>query len=123
MEKELNDSHFLLEGVQHQLKDNRARSQEMEDGLLKSVRAMDTLKFEMPLKIIEDYKESLGYKMGLQRTGQVSYEYEYRVALARFRAWYADLEIDEDPFIVLHVNDFVLMEAEQRFDDSLSLGS
>ncbi|RRT47018.1 hypothetical protein B296_00011270 [Ensete ventricosum] len=30
--------------------------------------------------------------------GQVSYEYEYRVALARFQARYPDLEVDNDPF-------------------------
>ncbi|RWV93675.1 hypothetical protein GW17_00043856 [Ensete ventricosum] len=33
-------------------------------------------------KAIINYKESSGFKLGLQRSGQVSYEYGYWVALA-----------------------------------------
>ncbi|RZR96040.1 hypothetical protein BHM03_00024971 [Ensete ventricosum] len=33
-------------------------------------------------KVIADYNESSCFKLGLQRSGQVPYEYEYRVALA-----------------------------------------
>ncbi|RZS05265.1 hypothetical protein BHM03_00035734 [Ensete ventricosum] len=87
MEKELNDSRILLGDIQYQLKDVRTRSQVMEDDLLKSVRAVETLKSEMPPQIIEDYKKSPEFNMGLQWTGQVSYEYEYQVALARHQAW------------------------------------
>ncbi|RZS22129.1 hypothetical protein BHM03_00054865 [Ensete ventricosum] len=46
------------------------RGHVMEDKLLKSIRDMEVLKAEMPSKIISDYKESLGCKMGLQGTKQ-----------------------------------------------------
>ncbi|RWW16077.1 hypothetical protein GW17_00020058 [Ensete ventricosum] len=48
MVKELNDSRILLGDIQHKLKDVWTRSQVMEDDLLKSVRAVETLKSEMP---------------------------------------------------------------------------
>ncbi|RRT44606.1 hypothetical protein B296_00055649 [Ensete ventricosum] len=65
MVKELNDSRILLGDIQHQLKDVWTRSQVMEDDLLKSVRAVETLKSEMPPQIIEDYKKSPEFNMGL----------------------------------------------------------
>ncbi|RRT69141.1 hypothetical protein B296_00010670 [Ensete ventricosum] len=37
---------------------------------------------------IVQYKESFGFKFGLEKIGWVSYEYEYRVTLACFRARY-----------------------------------
>ncbi|RWW70074.1 hypothetical protein BHE74_00022280 [Ensete ventricosum] len=62
------------------------------------MRENEILKTELPSKSVADYKQSVGFKWGQQRMGQVSYEYEYRVALARFQARYPDLEVDSDPF-------------------------
>ncbi|RWW82733.1 hypothetical protein BHE74_00008786 [Ensete ventricosum] len=50
---------------------------------------------------------------------QVSYEYRYRVALARLWAWYPGLEIEEDPFTIWPEDDSVPVENEQPFDDSI----
>ncbi|RRT66395.1 hypothetical protein B296_00040224 [Ensete ventricosum] len=41
---------------------------------------------ELPRQAVDRYKESVGFKEGLKRMGRVTYEYEYRVALARFHA-------------------------------------
>ncbi|RWV77142.1 hypothetical protein GW17_00062075 [Ensete ventricosum] len=73
---------------------------------------------DLPKQVVDVYKKSTGFEMGLVRTSKVSYE--YRVALARFWARYPELEIEEDPFKVLPVDSNVLMEADQPFDDSLS---
>ncbi|CAL9119703.1 unnamed protein product, partial [Musa acuminata var. zebrina] len=53
---------------------------------------------EKDKKLIEDYKASSGFQLGLVRTGRVSYEYGYRVALARFKARNPASEVVVDPF-------------------------
>ncbi|RZR76329.1 hypothetical protein BHM03_00001015 [Ensete ventricosum] len=68
--------------------------------------------------VIVEYKESHGFQLGLQRSGQATYEYGYRVALARFRARHPNLEIEEDLFATLPKNDNVKMLIEVPFDDS-----
>ncbi|RWV81728.1 hypothetical protein GW17_00056829 [Ensete ventricosum] len=80
---------------------------------------MEKLRVELPEEAIVKYKKLAGFKMGLVRTSQVSYEYSYQVALARFKTRYPDLEIKEDPFVLLPEDKNVPMEAEQPFDDSL----
>ncbi|RZS20057.1 hypothetical protein BHM03_00052533 [Ensete ventricosum] len=50
--------------------------------------------------------------------GQVTYEYGYRVALARFRALHPDSEVEEDPFTIHPEDDLVSMKRQQAFDDS-----
>ncbi|RRT31405.1 hypothetical protein B296_00055579, partial [Ensete ventricosum] len=62
-----------------------------------------------------------GFKEGLKRMGRVTYEYGYRVALARFRARYPDADIEEDPFTIYPEDDLVPMERQQYFDDSVPL--
>ncbi|RWW40862.1 hypothetical protein BHE74_00053694 [Ensete ventricosum] len=52
-------------------------------------------------KAVEEYKETI----------------RYWVALARFLAWYPDLEIKEDPFTIRPEDNSVPMEDEQSFDD------
>ena len=69
-------------------------------------------------KLIEDYKDSPGFQLGLVRTGRVSYEYGYRVALARFKARNPDSEVVEDPFGSFPEDLGVNMPAEVPFDDS-----
>ncbi|RWV92129.1 hypothetical protein GW17_00045536 [Ensete ventricosum] len=61
----------------------------MEDKLLKMSQDIEDLHAElrsMLEKVIADYKEFPGFKLGVQKTRYVSYEYGYRVALAQFRA-------------------------------------
>ena len=56
----------------------------------------------MPKRVeeaIAGYKVSAGFERGLVRSGRVMYEYGYRVACARFRAKYPDLELELDPFV------------------------
>ncbi|RWW16460.1 hypothetical protein GW17_00019660 [Ensete ventricosum] len=62
------------------------------------MRENESLKAELPGRSIANYKQSVGFWWGLRRMGQVSYEYRYRIALARFRARYPDLEVDSDSF-------------------------
>ena len=55
----------------------------------------------VPKKIKEaivEYKKSPEFELGLQRSGQVTYEFRYRVAFARFRVRYPDLELELNPF-------------------------
>ncbi|XP_065001639.1 uncharacterized protein LOC135634875 [Musa acuminata AAA Group] len=69
-------------------------------------------------KLVEDYKASSGFQLGLVRTGRVSYEYGYRVALARFKARNPDSEVVEDPFGSFPEDLGVDMQADVPFDDS-----
>ncbi|RZR71726.1 hypothetical protein BHM03_00006861 [Ensete ventricosum] len=50
--------------------------------------------------------------------GRVTYEYGYRVALARFHALHPDSEVEENPFTIHPEEDLVPMERQQAFDDS-----
>ncbi|RRT56817.1 hypothetical protein B296_00021364 [Ensete ventricosum] len=58
----------------------------LEDELLKLTGALEKLTVELPTKTIAEYKKLTGFEMGLVRTCQVSYEYGYRVVLAKFKA-------------------------------------
>ncbi|XP_064947092.1 uncharacterized protein LOC135597690 [Musa acuminata AAA Group] len=69
-------------------------------------------------KLIEDYKGSPGFQLGLVRTGRVSYEYGYRVALARFRVRNPGSEVVEDPFDSFPEDLDVGMPSDVPFDDS-----
>ncbi|RZR74083.1 hypothetical protein BHM03_00031752 [Ensete ventricosum] len=119
LQNQLNDARELLGVSQSQLKDVRARGRRMEDELLNLTRNTEALKVDLPKEAVADYKKSVGFKMGLVRTGQVSYEYGYQVALARFRFRYLELEVEEDPFKNLLEDLTVPMEADQPFDYSL----
>ncbi|XP_064964560.1 uncharacterized protein LOC135673568 [Musa acuminata AAA Group] len=73
---------------------------------------------EKDKRLIEDYKGSSGFQLGLVRTGRVSYEYGYRIALAHFKGRHPDLEVAEDPFDSLPEDMSVDMPDEVPFDDS-----
>ncbi|RRT70115.1 hypothetical protein B296_00004813 [Ensete ventricosum] len=60
-------------------------------------------------------------QVGAAAVGQVSYEHGYRVALARFLAWYPNMEVDNDPFTEKPEDSLVPMETRQEFDDSILL--
>ncbi|RWW35534.1 hypothetical protein BHE74_00059531 [Ensete ventricosum] len=118
-DKELNKLREGLVESQRQLKEQKADHRKADDELLKLMRENESLKAELSGKSISNYKQSIGFGWGLRRIGQVSYKYGYRVALARFQAWYPDLEIDNDPFSERPEDSSVPMETHQEFDDSV----
>ncbi|RWV81422.1 hypothetical protein GW17_00057161 [Ensete ventricosum] len=117
-EKELNEVRSNLAEVQQLLKEARVRARKMDNELLQAVKALESARAELPRQAVVQYKESAGFKEGLKRMGRVTYEYGYRVALARFHARHPDSEVEEDPFTIHPEDDLVPMEKQQAFDDS-----
>ncbi|RZS27309.1 hypothetical protein BHM03_00060764, partial [Ensete ventricosum] len=101
-----------LGDAQHLLKEARARARRMDDELLQSMKDLEHARAELPVTAVAEYKGSLGFKEGLKRMGRVTYEYGYRVALARFRARHPDANIEEDPFTIYPEDDSVPMERQ-----------
>ncbi|RWW75265.1 hypothetical protein BHE74_00016720 [Ensete ventricosum] len=97
-DKELNELREGLVESQRQLKEQKVDRRKANDELLKLMRENKSLKAELSGKSVANYKQSVGFGWGLQWMGQVSYEYGYRIALARFQARYPDVEVDCDPF-------------------------
>ncbi|RZR80603.1 hypothetical protein BHM03_00006657 [Ensete ventricosum] len=98
-DKELNELREDLAESQRLIKEQKAdRRRKANDELLSLMRDNEALKAELPSKSIVDYKQSVGFEWGLRRMGQVSYEYGYRVTMARFQARYPTLKVDIDPF-------------------------
>ncbi|THU58481.1 hypothetical protein C4D60_Mb03t14740 [Musa balbisiana] len=83
------------------------------------VRLANKERPEKDKKLIEDYKESSGFQLGLVRSGQVTYEYRYRIALAHFKARHPGLEVEENPFGSCPEDSSVDMPDDVPFDDSL----
>ncbi|RRT40313.1 hypothetical protein B296_00041598 [Ensete ventricosum] len=110
VEAELEKSRSESASLERQLADLWERLGDSE-GQLRSARAR---------RAIEEYKESLGFEMGLIRMGRVSLEYGYQLALARLQARHPRVEIELDPFVTLPKDADVTMAYEQPFDDSLS---
>ncbi|RWW54290.1 hypothetical protein BHE74_00039137 [Ensete ventricosum] len=100
------------------LKEAWVKARKMDDELLQSVKALENARAELPRQVVDCYKESAGFKEGLKRMGRVTYEYGYRVALARFHTLHPDSEVEEDPFTIHPEDDLVPMERQQAFDDS-----
>ncbi|RZS25449.1 hypothetical protein BHM03_00058650 [Ensete ventricosum] len=118
-EKELQEVQGHLGDAQQLLREARIRARRMDDELLQAVKDLESARAELPRQSIVQYKESLGFKEGLKRMGRVTYEYGYRVALARFRARHPDIDVEEDPFTIHPEDDLVPMERQQDFDDSV----
>ncbi|RRT33922.1 hypothetical protein B296_00047676 [Ensete ventricosum] len=117
-EKELSEVRSNLAEIQRLLKEARVRARKMNDELLQATKALENARAELPRQAVDRYKESTGFKEGLKRMSRVTYEYEYRVALARFHALHPDSEVDEDPFTIHPEDDLVPMERQQAFDNS-----
>ncbi|RZR90520.1 hypothetical protein BHM03_00018412 [Ensete ventricosum] len=92
--------------------------QRLEASEKELTKALESARSELPKQAVDRYKESVGFKEGLKRMGRATYEYGYRVALARFRALHPDSEVEEDPFTIHPEDDLVLMKRQQAFDDS-----
>ncbi|RRT84840.1 hypothetical protein B296_00006053 [Ensete ventricosum] len=117
-EKDLSEVRSNLAEVQRLLKEARVRAWKMDNELLHAVKALENARTELPRQAVIQYKESTGFKEGLKRMGRVTYEYEYRVALARFHARHPNSEVKEDPFTIHPEDDLVPMERQQAFGDS-----
>ncbi|THU54594.1 hypothetical protein C4D60_Mb10t26760 [Musa balbisiana] len=98
----------------HRLEESRAKAWRASEALEAEIR----LRPEKDKKLIEDYKGSSGFQLGLVRTGRVSYEYGYRIALARFKARNPNAVVAEDPFDSFLEDMGVDMPAEVPFDDT-----
>ncbi|RZS24308.1 hypothetical protein BHM03_00057359 [Ensete ventricosum] len=109
-EKELHEVRSHLGDAQRLLKEARVRARKMDDELLQDMKALESARAELPRQSIVQYKESLDFKEGLKRMGRVTYEYGYRVALARFRARHPDVEVEEESFTIHPKYDLVPME-------------
>ncbi|RRT31267.1 hypothetical protein B296_00053365, partial [Ensete ventricosum] len=119
LEKELQAIRGHLGDAQQLLKEAQTRARRMHDDLLQAVKDLESARAELPKQSIAQYKESLGFKEGLKRMDRVTYEYGYRVALARFRARHPDTDVEEDPFTIHPEDDLVPMKRQQDFDDSV----
>ncbi|RZS01385.1 hypothetical protein BHM03_00031228 [Ensete ventricosum] len=84
----------------------------MYDELLQSVKALLNARAELPRRAVDHYKESTGFKEVLKRMGRVTYEYDYRVALARFHSLHPDSEVEEDLFTIRPEDDSKPMERQ-----------
>ncbi|RZR75580.1 hypothetical protein BHM03_00062734 [Ensete ventricosum] len=93
------------------------RREASEKELYEAVKDLESARAELPRQSVVQYKESLGFKEGLKKMGRVTYEYEYRVALARFCAQHPDAEFEEDTFTIHREDNLVPMERQQAFDD------
>ncbi|RRT61510.1 hypothetical protein B296_00012819 [Ensete ventricosum] len=111
-EKELQDIRGYLGDAQQLLREARTRARRMDDELLQAVKDLESARVELPRQTVAQYKESLGFKEGLKMMGRVTYEYGYRVALARFRARHSDADVEEDPFTIHPEDDLVPMERQ-----------
>ncbi|RWW37199.1 hypothetical protein BHE74_00057724 [Ensete ventricosum] len=118
-EKELQEAQSHLGDAQQLMREARIRARKMDDELLQAVKDLESARAELPRQSVAQYKESLSFKEGLKRMSRVTYEYGYRVALARFRARHPDADVEEDPFTIHTEDDLVSMERQQDFDDSV----
>ncbi|RRT58405.1 hypothetical protein B296_00046655 [Ensete ventricosum] len=109
---------LVITGLPRQLKGARVKACRTDDDLLKFVKELESARVKLLRQAIDDYKGSVGFNEGLKRMGRVSYEYRYRVALARFRALHPDSEVEDDPFTIRSEDDSLSMERRQPFDDS-----
>ncbi|RZS24548.1 hypothetical protein BHM03_00057658, partial [Ensete ventricosum] len=108
----LGDTRSNLAKVQRLLKEARVRARKMDDELQQAMKALENARTELPRQVVVQYKESIGFKEGLKRMGRVTYEYGYRVALARFHARHPDSEVEKDPFTIRPEDDLVPMERQ-----------
>lgn len=102
-----------------------ALTKKLEEAAVEAKAASEALAAERSLrpkqdrKLIEDYKQSSGFQLGLVRSGQVTYDYGYRIALGRFMARHPGLEVEANPFASLPEDRDLDMPDEVSFDDSV----
>ncbi|RZS26218.1 hypothetical protein BHM03_00059527 [Ensete ventricosum] len=89
-----------LEKTKRERGEELLRREASEKELHEAVKDLESTRAELPRQSVIQYKESLGFKEDLKRMGRVTYEYGYRVALARFCSRHPDAEVEEDPFTI-----------------------
>ena len=100
-----------------------ALSKKLEGAKAEARAASEALAEEARLRPVKDkelleaYKKSEGFELGLTRTGRVSFEYGYRIVTSRFRVRHPGLEVEEDPFTPYPEDQRVDMPEEVPFDD------
>lgn len=67
---------------------------------------------------ITEYKRSPRFKLALQKSGQVTYEFGCRLALVCFWAKYLDLEVEPNSFADLPKDQGIEMPNEVPFNES-----
>ncbi|RRT55207.1 hypothetical protein B296_00038611 [Ensete ventricosum] len=65
LDKELNDVRGDLSDVQRKLKEQWADRWKADDDLLEAITELEARWTKLPKKVIEDYKESTGFKLDL----------------------------------------------------------
>ncbi|RZR80239.1 hypothetical protein BHM03_00006209 [Ensete ventricosum] len=70
-------------------------------------------------KAIIDYKASVSFKKGLERTRVTSYQFRYQFALARFKARYPTLDLEEDTFMDYPKDQNISTPIKMPFNESL----
>ncbi|RRT81414.1 hypothetical protein B296_00020796 [Ensete ventricosum] len=91
-----------LERIKHERDEHSNGSRLPTKNLTKPelMKELESVRAELSRWAIDNYKGSADLKEGLKRMGHVSYEYEYHVALAHFRALHPDSEVEEKPFTI-----------------------
>ncbi|RWV83673.1 hypothetical protein GW17_00054686 [Ensete ventricosum] len=97
-----------------ELRDLRDYRCQLKDEVLSFTKGAEMLQSKLKAKAdkaIIDYKKSRGFQSGMEKMGQVTYEFGYRVSLERFWAKYLDLSIEENPFVEWPADANIRMEA------------
>ncbi|RRT72057.1 hypothetical protein B296_00005137 [Ensete ventricosum] len=94
-----------LQGLKGDLDVGMAKNRKIEEFLLVAWAVQKKVKKDLAINLsaapkkarvtIAHYKESPGFKSGLEKMGGVSYELEYKIALTRFRTKQPRLEVKE----------------------------
>ncbi|RRT31711.1 hypothetical protein B296_00044933 [Ensete ventricosum] len=95
------------------------RASKLREELEKTKRERGLLRRKASEKELQEVRGHLGDAQQLLREVLVTYEYGYRVVLARFRARHPNTEVEEDLFTIHPEDDLVSMERQQAFDDSV----
>ncbi|RWW04033.1 hypothetical protein GW17_00032766 [Ensete ventricosum] len=69
-------------------------------------------------KAVAAYKASRGFESGLEKMGQVSCEFGYRVTLERLQGKHPEIEVEQDPFAECPKDANAKIDLSQPFDGS-----
>ena len=69
-------------------------------------------------KEIVNYKASVRFKRGLERSWVILYRYGYYITLTHFKVRYHRLQLEKDSFIDYHEDHHVLIVPKMPFNDS-----
>ncbi|RRT39476.1 hypothetical protein B296_00055572 [Ensete ventricosum] len=96
------DHELAVDSAYSELKDHRELHRQLKDKVLTLTQDAKVLQFELKMgrgKAIANYKGSRGFQFGLEKMGQVTYEFGYRVAPRTLLRKIPDLICREGPLI------------------------